>query len=193
MTRNAQNWQEREERLKAAAALAAFLDLKTADIATFQLKYRDFLPTWVWEETLGYFNSNTKVGSRNEPEKYLPWLKLQNHLKQVWDEGFFEEAVLDFISEHSFFLNDSIAHTDDCRKAVLFLYENSWRAKICPQCKHRFIANHSQSECCSLDCAALQRKDSKGDWYNRIKDVWNAERRREYAAEKRKRKPKQKR
>jgi hypothetical protein len=181
MPRNAMSWKEQNKRLKDARALAAFLDLKQdgfPGVLEFRSDSPDFLPPSFWQDAWGINNES------DEPKQYRPWLKLQNQLKKVWDKGFPEKDVLKLISENSFFLDaaNKTASPDAYRKALLFLYTDSWRAKICRQCKCHFIANHSQSECCSVECAAERRQEDKADWYNRVKDEWNAKRRREYAA-----------
>jgi hypothetical protein len=181
MPRNALSWNEQHRRLKDAKALAAFLDLAAEDydIKEFRKDYPDFLPPAVWQDALEINNE-----SNGELRPYTPWLKLQNQLKKVWDKGFPEKDVLKLISENSFFLDaaNKTGSFDAYRKAILFLYDNSWRAKICLQCKCHFIAHHSQSECCSSPCAVERRTETKDDWYNRIKNNWNAKRRRDYAA-----------
>ena len=102
-------------------------------------------------------------------------------------KGFPEKDVLDLISASSTLLDfannyeDQTRALDVYRKAILFLYGESWRAKICKHCKRHFIATASKSECCSVSCSAERRKQYKADRHKRIKKKLNAKRRREYS------------
>jgi hypothetical protein len=50
------------------------------------------------------------------------------------------------------------------QRAVLFLFEQSWRAKICARCRKRFIAVSPHTERCSLECRDIRIKDRHNKW-----------------------------
>jgi hypothetical protein len=180
MPRNELSWSELEKRLKGARALAEFLDLQSSGAAQFRSNHPDFLPSLVWQAFGPMPN--------DEPGRHPLWLQIQNQLSEVWNKGFPEKDVLDLISASSTLLDFANSYKDETRaldvyrKAILFLYGESWRAKEpCPQCKRHFIATASKSECCSVSCSAERRKRYKADRHKRIKKKLNAKRRREYA------------
>ena len=186
MPRNQSSWNEHQTRLESAKALARFLDLELSDVGVFRKKYPDFLPSMVWHS----------YGPRpdSKPGKYPMWLQTQSRLREVWRKGFPEKEVLDLISSSSTFLDFALDYAADdspvsesvsldaYRKAILFLYGESWRAKEpCTQCGRHFVASHSQSKFCSVDCSGEWRKKYKAERHSRIKKTLNAKRRREYA------------
>jgi hypothetical protein len=188
MPRNGLSWNEHETRITNARALAEFLDLQSSGVTQFRSKHPDFLPSLIWQAFGPMPN--------DEPGRYLLWLQMQKQLKEVWDKGFPEKDVLDLISASSTLLDFASGYAaetsgasdgislDMYRKAILFLYGESWRAKICKQCLRHFIATASKSECCSISCSAEWRKQYKAERHKRIKKKLNAKRRREYAKRK---------
>jgi hypothetical protein len=186
MPKNESSWNAHEKRLTDARTLAEFLDLQSSDVTKFRADHPSFLPPMVWTAFGPLPNS--------APGRYPMWMQMQNRLREVWIEGFREKDVLDLISSSNTILDFAIADAttrsdaraiaslDAYRKAILFLYGESWRAKKpCPQCEHHFIANHSQTEFCSVQCSATWRKQYKANRHKRLKDKLNAKRRREYA------------
>ena len=185
MPRNALSWREQAKRLKDARVLAAFLDLQPDGGIEFRKEYPGFLPLLMW----GVFGPMPN----GERGRYPLWLQMQGRLKEVWRRGFPEKDVLDLISANSTLLDFAAENTpaaesgslDRYRKAILFLYGDSLRAKDpCPQCGHHFVANHSQQKCCSVQCSADWRPQYKAKRHKQIKEELNARRRREYAAKK---------
>jgi len=185
MPRNQSSWNEHETRIEDARALAEFLDLEPFGLPQFRLKHPDFFPPLAWQAS--YFEPESESG------RSADWLRRRNQLRDVWTKGFPEEQVLEVISSSHLFLEFASAHEaetspastntslDTYRKAILFLYGESWRAKICAHCGRHFIADHSQSKCCSVLCSAVWRKQYKAERHKRVKKRLNEKRRREYA------------
>jgi hypothetical protein len=186
MPRNDLGWNEHRTRLKSAEALARFLDLGLSGVAAFRKEYPDFLPSMVWHS----------YGPRpdSKPGKYPLWLQMQSRLGEVWRNGFPEREVLDLISATNTLLDFARDYAtedspkpanvsfDTYRRAILYLYGESWRAKEpCAQCGRHFVASHSQSKFCSVGCSGEWRKQYKAKRHSRIKKKLNAKRRREYA------------
>jgi hypothetical protein len=175
--RNELSWAQQQENLKAAKAFAAFLDLRAVEIEEFRGKNPDFMLRW------------------------HGWESIQKQFRKVWENGFPQKEVLQVLSSNDFMGGELIIPTTDAqgkrhekrqpveeyqqgltyKKAVLFLFTDSWRAKVCKQCGRHFVADHSQSECCSLSCSAMWRKQYKAVRHKRIKKRFNAKRRRDYA------------
>jgi hypothetical protein len=183
MPRNGLSWTEHEKRLKDARALAEFLDLQPDGGIEFRSKHPTFLPLLMWQ-VFGPM-PNGELG------RYPLWSQMQGRLREVWRRGFPEKDVLDVISSNLTLLDFATENSppsesgsfDTYRKAILFLYGESWRAKICKNCNctRHFVANASQSECCSVSCSAQWRKEYKANRHKKIKKKLNAKRRREYA------------
>lgn len=51
-------------------------------------------------------------------------------------------------------------------KAVLYLHQHPWRAKVCQQCRKRFVADHASRKYCSVasNCSAQVIKDAHLKW-----------------------------
>jgi hypothetical protein len=182
MPRNGLSWTEHEKRLKDARALADFLDLQPDGGIEFRSRHPTFLPLLMWQ-VFGPM-PNGELG------RDLLWLQMQGRLREVWRRGFPEKDVLEVISSNITLLDFAAENSppsesgslDTYRKAILFLYGESWRAKEpCPQCGHHFVANHSQQQCCSVRCSAQFRKEYKANRHKKIKKKLNAKRRRDYA------------
>ncbi len=177
MPRSEPSWTQQQENLKAAKAFAAFLDLRESETGKFRRKHPDFILMW------------------------LVWKSIQEQSRKVWENGFPQNEVLQILSSNDLLDGELITTTADeqgkshvksqsvdeyqrgltYKKAVLFLFTDSWRAKICRHCERHFIANHSQSECCSVSCSATRRKEYKAERHKRVKKKLNARRRRDYA------------
>ena len=171
------SWAQQQANLKAAKVFAAFLDLRAVEIEEFRGKHPDFILLW------------------------YRWEGIQKQFRKVWENGFPQKNVLQVLSSNDFMGSEIITTTVDeqgkqhekrqsaeeyqqgltYKKAVLFLFTDSWRAKICKRCGHHFVADHSQSEFCSVSCSAAWRKQSQALRHMRVKKKLNANRRREYA------------
>ena len=177
MPRSELSWTQEQENLKAAKAFAAFLDLRESETTKFRQEHPDFILMW------------------------FSWKSIQEQSRKVWDNGFPQNEVLQLLSSNDLLGGELTTTTVDgqgkshvksqsvaeyqrgltYKKAILFLFTDSWRAKICRQCEHHFIRNHSQSECCSVSCSATWRKQYKAERHKKKKRKLNARRRREYA------------
>jgi len=177
MARNELGWFQQQENIKAARAFAAFLDLRAAEVEEFRRKHPDFMLRW------------------------HGWESIQKQFRKVWENGFPQKESLQVLSSNDFMGGELIITTVDeqgkrhekrqsveeyqqgliYKKAVLFLFTESWRAKVCKQCGRHFVTNHSQSKFCSVGCSGEGRKQYKAERHKRIKNKLNAKRRRDYA------------
>jgi hypothetical protein len=182
--RNELSWTQQQENIKAAKTFAAFLDLRAVEIEEFRRKHPDFILLWHC------------------------WESIQKQFQKVWENGFPQKEALQVLSSTDSLGGEIIITTRDeqgklhekrqsveqyqqgltYKKAVLFLFTDSWRAKICKrkQCGRHFVANHSQSDYCSVLCSATWRKQYKAERHTRVKEKLNAKRRREYARRRKK-------
>jgi hypothetical protein len=63
--------------------------------------------------------------------------------------------------------------------AVLFLYQQPWRARFCAECKKRFVAAEPKNKYCSDACSHENRNRQKREWFNKHGSKQRAARRRE--------------
>jgi hypothetical protein len=182
MPQTATSWAEEQENLKAAKALATFLDLGTDKINLFRSKYPNFMLEWPF------------------------WQSLQKQAREVWDKRFPQKEVLQLLSAHDL-LPDGVlitATADEAgkihttrqstkeyklgvmyKRAILFLFTDSWRAKTCRHCGKHFVARKPGNKYHSLSCAADYRnRVYKPKKWAEHKDETNARRRRDYAKQK---------
>ncbi len=175
--RNELSWTQQQENLKAAKTFAAFLDLRAVELEEFRRKHPTFILLW------------------------YRWESLQKQFRKVWENGFPQKEAIQVLSSNDLLGGELVTTTIDekgkshetnqqvedyqlgltYKKAVLFLFTESWRAKVCKQCGRHFIRNNSQSECCSAQCSATWRKQYKAERHKKVKKKLNARRRREYA------------
>jgi hypothetical protein len=184
MPQTEQGWTQQQENLKAAKAFAAFLDLRAFEIKSFRNDNHDFILLWpLWES-------------------------IQEQFRKLWDNGFPQDEVLQLLSSNDLpgggtlttTTMDEKGKTQSTRqslakyqqvltykKAVLFLFTDRWRAKLCKgrECGKHFIAEKPGNRYHSSECAAENRDIDRDENWAENKDEFNEHRRREYRALKR--------
>jgi hypothetical protein len=84
-----------------------------------------------------------------------------------WDEGIFRyQGACDF------------------QRALYLLFRESWRARICDNCRTKFIARRAAQRYCTTDCSESVLHELKRKWWADHGDSW---RRRRMASKRRKR------
>ena len=194
------SWEELQENLEAARLLAVFLNLEPSEFSKFKKEHWDFVPLLA---------SMTLASMK----------QFQTQLQNVWKNGFCQKEVLEALSSNDVMGGGRVTTTveDDqgglrtktqtlteyqhgltYKKAILFLFTNSWRAKTCKWsgCRKRFIGEHSQARFCSFGavvdgnpttCFWAHRKPSQQESWNENRARINVRRRREYRLEKKRR------
>jgi hypothetical protein len=78
------------------------------------------------------------------------------------------------------------------QQAIMFLYEQPWRVRLCRRCKSPFVASHNQAKYCGVKqdeedhtCASLSRSESQQKDTKKHRDERNKRRRKKYAQQKR--------
>jgi hypothetical protein len=172
------SWNQQQENLKAARVLAAFLDLQPSEFDEFRKKYWTFMPLLT-----------------------VP-TQFQMQLQKVWQGGFRQKEVLEVLSSNDMMGGGRITTTTidtetgkldqetqsvkeyeqglTYKKAVLFLFTDTWRAKICRHCSDHFIAEKNGARFCSPPCATEYRDSYKAKNWEKHKDALNARRRKAY-------------
>lgn len=174
------SYNQQQDNLKAARLLATFLDLNfdiPDEWRQFQRKHFDFTWAFLWSKSF------------------------QTQLSDVWKNKFPQKEVLDILAVGDLMkgqittriraASGHVTETSESseeygsrflyRKAVLFLFTDSWRAKICKGCGKHFVAENSGNKYHSHECFIDNRVIAKAKNWGKHKHKLNARRREEYA------------
>ena len=144
------------ETLEAADFLVEFVNLRPEDAVMLRTKIRDrgsdFIPDAWWDYRDG-----------------RQWVLNQKWLREAWDAKFelflfdqlrlitsvfdpqnLVDVMLGIKKRPTFADMGELAEEYGYHKAVRYLIEQPWRAKMCEECGSRFIANHNKRRYCSL-------------------------------------------
>jgi len=158
--------------LKDAQALAMFSNLDQAKAEYFHQNYPAFLPRKFWEPWQ----------YANNPPEPAPWQEFQRLVQDAWRNSFPIDASIKLISAGSMLSELAIPDPADLshlhfrdflvleawpfQQAVMWLAVETWRARFCPQCGERFVADKSSRKFCSDRCFQVWRKKAKRTWWN---------------------------
>jgi predicted nucleic acid-binding Zn ribbon protein len=62
------------------------------------------------------------------------------------------------------------------QSAMVYLFENSWRARFCPVCGKRFVAGEPKTKFCSSTCSENDRRRQKREWFQTHGAAWRRKR-----------------
>jgi hypothetical protein len=57
-------------------------------------------------------------------------------------------------------------------RAVVYLFQNSWRARFCAECNKRFVAAEPKNKFCSETCSNKNRLRQKREWFRKNGKQW---------------------
>jgi hypothetical protein len=185
------------ENLRDAQALAEFSNLEPDKVEYFRNNYPDFVPQAWWD-----------YQAHGAGQKQ--WQMTQNFLRESWKNRFtggtyfvvrlilsvFDpkklfDAVFGF-EEYKF--DDAISKPAFARlseiewgyiplqRAVLYLFENRWRARFCAECKKRFVAAEPKNKFCSEPCSHESRIRQKLESWHANKHKWRPSRKKRQKA-----------
>jgi hypothetical protein len=155
--------------LDAADALATFADLEPDGVDNFRRRYPEFVPQLWW----------TGLSWTEGAGVHHPWIRERDRLRKAWAAGFPTDSTLELATTNLFLMahamtSDTIEETPqkvwDYQRAVMFLANESWRAKICEECGKPFVADHASRKYCSIagadgkNCSALVIKRTGLEW-----------------------------
>jgi hypothetical protein len=64
----------------------------------------------------------------------------------------------------------------DFQRALYLLFRESWRAKVCEQCRMKFIARRSGQKYCSTECSGQMQRELKRKWWSEHGETWREKR-----------------
>jgi hypothetical protein len=160
-----------------AEFLAGFANLNPDGVEDFRKDYPDFFPDTFWPEgRKGYSALALKEGLAGRD-----WLTYQTHLRQAWSktETFPLPLTIELVRPTGTgqFIQLGMDEAYPYQRAVMYLYAQSWRAKICEECGNRFVADHAKRRYCSVErilpdgrrmkCSQIKINQAKSAWWNR--------------------------
>jgi len=167
------------EILRDAQALALFSNLEPQDVETFRKNYPAFVPQDWWDYQ--------PTDSKGVPLSAKQWRTNQRFLREAWKNRFtgaldwywviqLTMSVFDpkelgnvafpFSEERPTFATPTeIPFSYPHQKAVLYLYQQPWRARFCQECNKRFVAAESKNKYCSEACFHENRNRQKRKWF----------------------------
>jgi hypothetical protein len=172
------------EVLRDAQALALFANLEPQHIDFFRNNYPDFVPKAWWDYTPTRIDS----AGKHVPSDTRQWQMNQRTLREAWGNGFknslyylvgltmtvFDPEDLAAIGTGLTDERPAIADLSEVgfgyhphQKAVLYLFEQPWRARFCAECKTRFVAAAARNKYCSETCSHENRNRQKREWFTR--------------------------
>jgi hypothetical protein len=197
--------ESRFEKLEPALkALADFSNLESGDLTALRHKYEGFVPGKYWnyrpggwsldsdEPTYGDLlwkkaqTSLREVWERRFEDSFLdrmrllqtvfdptPWLNEKNKPESFGLDEI--EDLIDDSSEGKTFKYNESKWFYPYHRAVLFLFEQPWRARFCAneKCRKRFIAVSPKTKACCLECRAKVKYERdvsnarKHNWYRK--------------------------
>jgi hypothetical protein len=173
------------ENFRDAQSLAEYSNLKPEEVEYFRSNFPDFVPPAWW----------TYKAHRAEKKQ---WQMTQQFLRDAWQDHFkggtyslvrlilsvfdpkrlFDAAL--GLDEYGF--DDSIAKPAFARlseiewgyipfhRAVLYLFDNPWRARFCTECNRRFVAAEAKNKFCSEKCSHETRiRQQRASWHEHKK------------------------
>lgn len=173
------------EVLRDAQALALFANLEPQHLDSFRNNYPDFVPKAWWDYIPTCFNL---------AGKHVPWRPQwqinQRTLREAWENGFKNSlfylvglTMTVFDPEDLAAIGMGLSEGDrrpaiadltevgfgyyPHQRAVLYLFEQPWRARFCAECKTRFVAAAARNKYCSETCSHENRNRQKREWFTR--------------------------
>jgi len=173
------------EKLRDAQALAEFSNLRTDRVEYFRNNYPEFVPQGWWD-----------LGE-------VQWRAAQLLVRNAWENRFggglasivrlllfvfdpsrlrkSSEPVVDksMTFEAAYMLVPAALPLEFApfQRAVLYLFENPWRARFCAECKVRFVAAEPKNKFCSEACSHENRNRQKREWFRKNGKQWRRKRR----------------
>jgi hypothetical protein len=170
------------DNLRDARTLAEFSNLEPAQVEYFRNNYPDFVPQGWWEHKNG-----------------LQWRKTQGFLRHWWGHCFIRDIsevvqlVLSVFNPDTDLIfggqfDDAadlptFAYFDQMswgaapfQRAVLYLFENPWRARFCAECNERFVAAEPKTKFCTEKCSHNRRIKQEKKWWDEHGPAWRRSR-----------------
>jgi hypothetical protein len=146
-----------------AEMLARFADLKPEEVEEFRHSVApNFVPEPWWDSD----------GQRMKGWKI--WQEMQGLVRSTWDSGFPTDYTLSVLLNHfstatqpeSFLTPTDIYRALPYQQAVMFIFNQSWRARSCHRtdCRKRFVAQSPNDQFCSNACRIEFRRRYKADY-----------------------------
>lgn len=188
-------------RLEAGRVLAEFANLLPEKVAHFRKKYPAFVPDSWWD----YLPTDRECNPLSQKQ----WLFTQELVREAWQNGFkigqfdlFRLLMSVFDSDHLLNVmiplprnnylprfvepNEMPEEIYPLQGAVMFLFEQNWRAIRCKRCQAYWAANGNQAEYCNrpdregITCSTHGRAETRQNYEAKHKEQRNRKKREGY-------------
>lgn len=172
-------WEAERLALFSNAGASGTFNEREEDMARFRAKHEGFFPERFWTD-----RETGTLGPADAPSDWpVPyWWPFQQVLRLTWEEGFpLESSVLLITGAER-------GHAYPYQYAVMFLAIEPWRARFCPRCGKRFVADKPARRFCSTACTGNARQGTRAASWKRHGKKWRTR----YEKKKASRKPRRK-
>lgn len=170
--------------LWGAERLASFSNVSTApEMENFRRNHADFFPQNFWNWNVPELEGSAVLSPVPIEREIIKFrIAFQRALREAWQVSFPLEECVRLVSCAA--VPDRLAGVSDVgpdlstypvfpyQLAVMLLCVEPWRARFCPECGARFVADKPARRFCSIPCASHARKQSKKAWWAGNGDKW---------------------
>ena len=184
------------DKLRDAQALAEFSNLEPNRVEWFRNNYPEFAPeSWwdyqfkgekqwqltqkllrhSWENQFGdgIYSLIDLLGSVTDP---LRIADAERAGEQAVKKMLAERAGVPFKGADNETPRSRLDIYVPLQRAIVYLFENSWRARFCAECKKRFVAAEPKNKFCSERCSHENRTRQKREWFRKHGKQWRRKR-----------------
>jgi hypothetical protein len=160
-----------------AEFLAKFANLELDRLESFRQDYPDFFPPAFWIAKGPDVSINRWVDPNSDLTLHpLTMARLvQGAVQDMWQNEFpFELSVALIGLGNGVLNNDFSFQTYPYQRAVMFLHNGPWRAKICEGCGGLYVADHPLRKYCSVasenrsKCSEKAIQKSRNKWWENV-------------------------
>jgi hypothetical protein len=157
----------------------------------FRAKCPDFFPPNFWRKEVralpsdpipesdsvrGLYGTDTSgmlgaMGLESMPERVPLWWSFKQRLRTAWQHGFPLEVCVRLISSPISPLLNAF-RVWPYQRALMFLTSEPWRARFCPRCGERFVADKPARRFCSGACSSKARQNSRAASWKKHGEKW---------------------
>jgi hypothetical protein len=165
--------EQRIRELNNADTLAKFANLEPSTLDSFRKSYPDFFPLSFWTVRNGGPISIQPYPPSKADQTFYPFTMayvVHGAVQDMWQKKFPRESTILLIG-----LGNGAALREELdlqaypyQSAAMLLHIESWRVKICEECRSRFVADHAKRKYCSDGCSQSAIQKSHNKWWNDV-------------------------
>jgi hypothetical protein len=177
---------ESKQILWGAERLALFSNLRTApEMDNFSRDHAEFFPRNFWNWRVNELDGSAVLSPVPIERQTIKFsIAFQRSLREAWQINFPLEECVRLIScaavaDRLFCASEvepdlSTYPVFPYQRAVMLLCLQPWRARFCPECGTRFVADKPARRFCSIPCASTARRQTKKAWWSGNGNKWRS-------------------